>query len=68
VQPALLVEHREVIHHGGVVTYLVPVVALLLGVLVLSEPASLALPIGGVLILSGVALTRARSRTARPSP
>lgn len=69
---ALIINFQLIATEGAtaasVVTYLVPAVALLLGVLVLSEPASLALPIGGVLILSGVALTRARSRTARPSP
>lgn len=53
---------------ASVVTYLVPAVALLLGVLVLNEPASLALPIGGALILAGVALTRARSPAGRPQP
>lgn len=69
---ALVINFRLITTEGAtaasVVTYLVPAVALLLGVLVLNEPASLALPIGGVLILAGVALTRTRSRTARPSP
>jgi drug/metabolite transporter (DMT)-like permease len=65
---ALIINFQLIATEGAtaasVVTYLVPAVALLLGVLVLDEPASLALPIGGVLILAGVALTRARSRTA----
>ncbi|GAA3225027.1 DMT family transporter [Pseudonocardia petroleophila] len=69
---ALIINFQLIATEGAtaasVVTYLVPAVALLLGVLVLSEPASLALPIGGVLILTGVAITRARSRPARPSP
>ncbi len=69
---ALIINFQLIATEGAtaasVVTYLVPAVALLLGVLVLNEPASLALPIGGALILTGVALTRARSRAARPSP
>lgn len=69
---ALIINFRLIATEGAtaasVVTYLVPTVALLLGILVLDEPASLALPIGGALILTGVALTRARSRTTRPSP
>lgn len=69
---ALIINFQLIATEGAtaasVVTYLVPAVALLLGVLVLNEPASLALPIGGSLILTGVALTRARSQTARPSP
>jgi drug/metabolite transporter (DMT)-like permease len=69
---ALIINFQLIATEGAtaasVVTYLVPAVALLLGVLVLNESASLTLPIGGVLILAGVALTRARSRAARPSP
>lgn len=69
---ALIINFQLIATEGAtaasVVTYLVPAVALLLGVLVLNEPASLALPIGAVFILAGVALTRARSRAARPSP
>jgi drug/metabolite transporter (DMT)-like permease len=49
---------------ASVVTYLVPVVAVALGVLVLHEPARLTLPIGALLILAGVALVR-RSRRVR---
>jgi drug/metabolite transporter (DMT)-like permease len=69
---ALIINFQLITTEGAtaasVVTYLVPAVALLLGVLVLDEPTSLALPIGGALILAGVALTRARSPVARPSP
>ena len=49
---------------ASAVTYLVPVVAVALGVLVLHEPARLTLPIGAILILAGVALVR-RTRTVR---
>lgn len=66
---ALIINFQLIATEGAtaasVVTYLVPAVALLLGVLVLDEPASLALPIGGVLILAGVALTRTHSRNDR---
>lgn len=69
---ALIINFQLIATEGAtaasVVTYLVPAVALLLGVLVLNEPISLTLPIGGALILTGVALTRARSYTARLSP
>jgi drug/metabolite transporter (DMT)-like permease len=62
---ALIINFQLIATEGAtaasVVTYLVPAVALLLGILVLDEPASLALPIGGALILVGVALTRTRS-------
>jgi drug/metabolite transporter (DMT)-like permease len=60
---ALIINFQLIATEGAtaasVVTYLVPAIALLLGVLILNEPASLTLPIGGVLILAGVALTRA---------
>ncbi len=65
---ALIINFQLIATEGptaaSVVTYLVPAVALLLGVVVLSEPASVALPVGALLVLAGVALTRARSRTA----
>jgi drug/metabolite transporter (DMT)-like permease len=65
---ALIINFKLIATEGAtaasVVTYLVPVVALLLGVLVLNEPATLVLPFGGALILAGVALTRARPRPA----
>lgn len=56
---------------ASVVTYLVPAVALVLGIAVLNEPASAGLPLGAVLILLGVTLVRYRRRTAsssRPQP
>lgn len=59
---ALIINFQLIATEGAtaasVVTYLVPTVALLLGVIVLGEPTSCALPIGGALILTGVALTR----------
>ena len=68
---ALIINFQLIATEGAtaasVVTYLVPVVALLLGVLALDEPATHALPLGGALILAGVALARTRS-TARSSP
>lgn len=45
---------------ASVVTYLLPAVALLLGITILSEPARWTLVAGGVLILLGVTLTRPR--------
>jgi drug/metabolite transporter (DMT)-like permease len=45
---------------ASVVTYLVPAVALALGILILSEPARLTLPLGALIILIGVALVRRR--------
>lgn len=68
---ALIINFQLIATEGAtaasVVTYLVPAVALLLGVLVLDEPATVALPLGALLILAGVALTRARS-IARSAP
>ena len=49
---------------ASVVTYLIPAVALALGILILGEPARLTLPLGALLILIGVALVRRR----RPLP
>jgi len=69
---ALIINFTLIANEGptaaSVVTYLVPAVALLLGILVLDEPARLTLPLGALLILAGVALTRARRSPARPSP
>ncbi|HEX2264540.1 MAG TPA: DMT family transporter, partial [Pseudonocardiaceae bacterium] len=45
---------------ASVVTYLIPAVALALGILILGEPARLTLPLGALLILIGVALVRRR--------
>jgi len=43
---------------ASVVTYLLPAVALVLGILVLNEPARWTLTLGALLILAGVALAR----------
>jgi drug/metabolite transporter (DMT)-like permease len=52
----------------GVTTYLVPPLVILVGWLVLDEvPPALAL-VGGAVCLGGVALSRRRSRPARPVP
>ncbi len=48
------------------VTYLLPVVALILGVLALNEPVALAALAGIALILAGVALTRNRAVRTPP--
>ena len=45
---------------ASVVTYLIPAVALALGILILDEPARLTLPLGALIILIGVALVRRR--------
>ena len=45
---------------ASVVTYLIPAVALALGILILGEPARLTLPLGALIILIGVALVRRR--------
>jgi drug/metabolite transporter (DMT)-like permease len=52
---------------ASVVTYLVPIVAVALGVLVLHEPAHLTLPLGAVLILAGVALVRRAQTIPEPA-
>jgi len=59
---------REGATAASVVTYLVPAVALALGILVLHEPARLTLPLGALLILTGVALTRSRPDVPQPAP
>jgi drug/metabolite transporter (DMT)-like permease len=50
---------------ASVVTYLLPAVALGLGILLLNEPARITLPFGAALILAGVAVTR-RAASKRP--
>ena len=47
---------------ASTVTYLLPVVAIVLGVLVLDESITAAVLIGIVLVLAGVALTRLRAK------
>src|SRR5262249_30170864 len=49
---------------ASTVTYLLPVVAIVLGVAVLGEHVTLPVVTGVVLILAGVALTRQRARPA----
>ncbi len=51
---------------ASVVTYLLPAVAVALGVLVLAEPVTWSLPIGATLILAGVALVRRSRPAGRP--
>lgn len=45
---------------ASTVTYLIPVVGVLLGVLVLGEPLSWAEPIGGLVVLAGVSIVQGR--------
>jgi drug/metabolite transporter (DMT)-like permease len=49
------------VHVASTVTYLLPVVAIILGIAVLGEHISLPVLAGIALILSGVALVRKRS-------
>lgn len=51
---------------ASTVTYLLPVVAVILGALVLDEPITLQLAAGVVIVLAAVALTR-RKPTKQPS-
>jgi drug/metabolite transporter (DMT)-like permease len=52
---------------ASTVTYLLPVVAIVLGVLVLGEAVTIAALAGIALVLAGVALTRHRAREASPA-
>lgn len=49
---------------ASTVTYLLPVVAIVLGILVLGEHITIVVLAGIALILSGIALTRNRSQKA----
>ena len=49
---------------ASTVTYLLPVVAIVLGVLVLGETVTVAALAGIALVLAGVALTRHREKSA----
>ncbi len=49
---------------ASTVTYLLPVVAIILGVIVLNESFTMLIAAGIVLVLIGVALTRAREPTS----
>ena len=51
---------------ASTVTYLLPVVAIVLGVLVLSETISVAMLAGIALVLGGVALTRIKRTQPEP--
>ena len=52
---------------ASMVTYLVPVFAVLFGVTILGEPLSWHEPVGGALIIAGVALAQGLLRPRRPS-
>ena len=52
---------------GSMVTYLVPVFAVVFGVTILGEPLSWHEPVGGALIILGVALAQGLLRTRQPS-
>ena len=68
---AYVINYRIITDDGPVlastVTYLLPVVAVILGALVLNEPITLPLAIGVAIVLAGVALTRRKPAT-RQSP
>jgi drug/metabolite transporter (DMT)-like permease len=53
---------------ASTVTYLLPVVAIVLGVLVLSETIAVSALVGIALVLAGVALTRRRAKPATDDP
>ena len=53
---------------ASTVTYLLPVVAIVLGVLVLSETITATVLAGIALVLAGVALTRRRTKPATDEP
>jgi drug/metabolite transporter (DMT)-like permease len=70
---AYLLNYRTVQEHGAtvasLVTYLVPIVGVGAGVLVLGEPFSLRLVVGGLVVVAGVALVQGRLRgPRRPEP
>ena len=53
---------------ASTVTYLLPVVAIVLGVLVLNESVTAIMLAGIALVLAGIALTRRRTKQARETP
>jgi drug/metabolite transporter (DMT)-like permease len=61
---AYLLNYRTLQEHGAtvasLVTYLVPIVGVAAGVLVLGEPFSLRLVVGGLVVVAGVALVQGR--------
>jgi drug/metabolite transporter (DMT)-like permease len=68
---AYVINYRIITDDGPVlastVTYLLPVVAVILGALVLSEPIPLQLAAGVAIVLAGVALTRRRQPADQPT-
>ncbi|WP_380168327.1 DMT family transporter [Jannaschia sp. R86511] len=68
---AYLLLYRIIADDGPVaastVTYLLPVVAFILGAVVLREPLTPTLLLGSALVLAGVALARRRNATRRPT-
>jgi drug/metabolite transporter (DMT)-like permease len=70
---AYLLNYRTLQEHGAtvasLVTYLVPIVGVAAGVLVLGEPFSLRLVLGGLVVVAGVALVQGRLLgPRRPEP
>jgi drug/metabolite transporter (DMT)-like permease len=67
---AYVINYRIITDDGPVlastVTYLLPVVAVILGALVLAEPITLQLAAGVAIVLAGVALTRRRRAADQP--
>jgi drug/metabolite transporter (DMT)-like permease len=53
---------------ASTVTYLLPVVAIVLGVVVLGETVTATMLAGIALVLVGVALTRLRTQPTQPTP
>lgn len=64
IQYGLVAEKGPTI--GGMVTYLIPVVATAAGVLLLGERFSWNVPVGAAVVLAGAALTQRRPRSAAP--
>jgi drug/metabolite transporter (DMT)-like permease len=69
---AYLLNYRTLQESGAtvasLVTYLVPLVAVAAGVVVLGEPFSLRLVLGGLIVVLGVALVQGRLFGPRPAP
>jgi len=69
---AFLIHYANITEMGAtkasLVTYLVPVVAVVVGILALDETFEWGLPAGGVLALAGIALVTRRPRPDRASP
>ena len=69
---AYVVNYRSIAQLGptraSLVTYLVPIVAVTVGVVFLDEPFHLRLVLGGVLTVAGIALVEGRIRRVRGAP